>query len=195
MTIAHRVTQASERVLQHDYEGALFQICSAIEATASSEYGQSGRGAYMRLIRENLELITRVAFRHHFANMSFGMDLNRFRPSDDQLKPNSDGSFSIEQILYHVVRCDLYHNAGLPEHIEFCPGTIMSCEVDKIRIPGSIVNGLVVAVVASPANVGQVISDDLMFDFLVGVKICLNKFWGKRDALRAMLTIVDQLGP
>jgi hypothetical protein len=192
MTIADRVTQASERMVKGDHEGALFQICSALEATAAREYGRAGRGAYKQFIHENLELITRIGFRCRIANLNFGIDLNRFRPTDDQLTPEGpDGSFTIEQILYHVVRCDLYHNAGLPPHIEFGPEPVIRCDVDKVFIAGSIVNGLILSVVASPANVGHAMTDDFWFDFTEGVKLRLNKFWGKRDALRSLIAAFD----
>lgn len=194
MTIAKRVTEATERMQKGDYEGALFQICSALEATAKSEYGQSGRAIYKRFIHENLELITRVGFRQRISNLTFGIDLNKFRSADDQIEPDGPGgNFTIEQILYHLVRCDLYHNAGLPPHIEFSSQPMIKCQPEMVSIPGSIVNGLILAVVASPANAGMTLPVNFEFDFTEGVKIRLSSICGKRETLKRMIDAIDSL--
>src|SRR5262245_55520717 len=109
MSIAKRVMDTIDKLIAGDREGALFQICSAIDATAQAQYGKEGGAQYRRFIHENLELITSVRGVRR-TNFHFEYDLNAHRGKRPPIPAQPDGTFSIQDILYYVVRCGLYHS-------------------------------------------------------------------------------------
>jgi hypothetical protein len=71
MSVGSKVAEAIEKMAVSDYEEALFQICSAIDATATAEAGKRGRGSYKDFIHDNLTLITKIGFDRRIQNMNF----------------------------------------------------------------------------------------------------------------------------
>jgi hypothetical protein len=61
MSIGRRVFDAIERMDRQNYEGALNDICGAIEDTAAREYGRGGQSVFKRFLHDNMLLITRTA--------------------------------------------------------------------------------------------------------------------------------------
>ena len=112
MSVGKQVSDAIDKMGAADYEGALFAICAAIEATAKRELGKGGRKSYKDFIQANFGLIADVGVGRRVLNLNLQFD-------HPELKKSVDGTHSVQDILYHVVRCGLYHEAGIPNELKF----------------------------------------------------------------------------
>jgi hypothetical protein len=191
MSISKRVAEAIDQMNAGDPESALFQICSVLEATATQFYGKKGRGSYKDFIHDNLDLITRIALGPRILNINLAYDLNKNLPPGEKPVPsNADGTFPIQAIFYHAVRCSLYHGAKLPADLIFNDKRLIEVQSDKLILPSSLVSGLIYSVVACPINAAERIADTYGVD-IGGWKIPVNSLWGKRAELVALLAAID----
>jgi hypothetical protein len=185
MSIAKRIEETIVKMSADDTEAALIPISIAVASTASLLYpGKKDNEAYKRFVAKNLGLITRVAFRGTaFAHMRVGF-------VHPHLKPASDGTVSIEQVLYHVVRCGLLHSASLPTELRFENRNVIIVDPDTntLVLPSSLILGLLIAVVSSPVNASQRADDTCAFHWR-GNEIKLNALWGNRSELDAFLAL------
>jgi len=175
MSIAKRVAEAVEKMSQNDAEGALLPVSAAIDATATKHFNRRGRKSYKDFIHENLGLITEVAFGQSVMNINLKYD-------HPDLEPGPDGLCTIQDILYHVVRCGLAHSAELPSTLKFVDEYKFQVENDLLVLPSSLVYGLIAAVVVCPENADQTIPDHYGLN-VRGFQIKLNDLWGKKQEL------------
>lgn len=188
MSIAQRVADAHTQYSDGNPEGALLSIATAVDATAKREYGKGGQANYKRWLTESIGLITPF-----FTGLSLsGVRLSYNHPELDK-KPSVDGSRSLEEIIYHVLRSDLVHEGSLPENITLTERELGGQDGPDgwLKLPKGMVLGLIVAVVASPVNARQKLNRELW----IGVprkertaeRIVLDHWWGKRAELMAMI--------
>lgn len=182
MSIAARVGDTIDKMKASDPEGALFSICAAIEATAKKEGGKGGRKAYKDFIHNNLGLITRFVSNIVMHNINLPYD-------HPKIKKTQDGLCSVQDILYHVVRCGLYHDAKLPDDLKFTNEGRIQAGPDVLVLPASLIYGFVAAVVVSPTNVDEVLSKPSVMN-IGNVRIPINKLWGRRAELMWLLDAI-----
>lgn len=184
MSIGKRVTEALQRWMAEDADGALIPASVAIDATAQKLYGKPGRGSYKQFIRDNMPLITRVAFGGSMAKEIRLRVPPKVLAKSAEIKVDGNGSCGIDEILYHLIRCGLLHEATLPNglSVQFKSPGGFNVQDDFLEIPGSLIFGSMVAVVCCPANTGEIMQADLCLD-LSGYQIPFNKLWGKKDRL------------
>src|SRR5688500_6195752 len=113
MSVGKRVAEAIDKMQQRDAEGALFQICAPIDSTAKREASKGGGKTYREFVHDNLGLITRVGLGVGILNVNLGQF------DHPKIKTDEHGRCSVEQILYHAVRCGLYHEGKLPPNLRF----------------------------------------------------------------------------
>jgi hypothetical protein len=92
---------------------------------------------------------------------------------------------SAESILYHVVRCGLLHEACLPASLRFETTNTITVRDGLLVLPASLIVGLVMAVVACPANGGESLPSECSFS-IGGRDYPLSSFWGRQDDLLAL---------
>jgi len=182
MSIGNRIDDAVNKVYAGDNEGALFSVCSAIEATAKKEYGAGGRSNYKKFIHDNLELITGIAFDgKSISTLCLGY-------SHPELKHSKDGAYPFQDIVYHAIRCGFYHDAKMPEDIEFTSGGVISVMKGRLLLPQSLIYGLVVAIVVSPKNENETASENCMISF-GDFSIPFTKLWGRRQEMLWLISV------
>jgi hypothetical protein len=184
--IAKCVAEAFEKIRAGDPEGALMQICAAIEATATAEYGKEGRGSYKDFLRDNLGLITKVGFGLSILNLNLGYVHPR-------IKTATPGLCSFEDILYHAVRCGLYHQASLPSDLRFHDEPAFKIEDELLVLPAKLVLGLVIAVVVAPINKDEKATEGHYGLDISGYRVPLNKLWGRRAELLELYRTMDAI--
>jgi hypothetical protein len=186
MSVGKRVSDTIDKMEIGDPEGALFQICAAIDVTAKTAFGKPGRGSYKDFIHHNLGLITDIALGgRKILNLNLGYD-------HPDLKKNANDCVSVQDIFYHVVRCGLYHDASLPDNLKFTDEMQIRIEDGVLILPSSLIYGLVIAVVVSPANRDQHTPKEGMLN-LGNFPIPINKLWGRRDELLWLLDVVNEV--
>jgi len=180
MSVGKRVSKACKALTESDWEQSLHDICSAIDPTCKGEYGQSGKASYKRFVSENLPLITRIAF----GGSSVGS--LHVQCSHLGIPTEANGLCGVEDIIYHAVRCGLYHEAKLPDSLIFHSELTVKVETDKLYLPMALIYGVVLAVVLSPVNANERMGTD----FTVGicnVKLLVDSLWGNRERFKRLV--------
>lgn len=185
MSVGKRVADTIDKMEIGDPEGALFQICAAIDFTAKTEAGKSGRGSYKDFIHQNLGLITDIAFGRNILNLNLGYE-------HPDLKKNADGCVPVQDIFYHVVRCGLYHDTSLPDDLKFADEMQIRVKDGVLVLPSALIYGLITAVVISPANRDQHAPKEALLN-LGDFPIPINKLWGRRNELLWLLDAVNEI--
>jgi hypothetical protein len=181
MSISKRVKAALDAMKGDDPEQALHDICSAIEQTAKQESGGKGARTYKDFIRDNFTLISRSSF-----GVEGSMGQLQVAYSHPQITPDADGLVGFEAIVYHVVRCGLYHSTELPVSLRFQKGKVIHADGgSSLVLPSELVNGLIMAVVASPSNANESLDPHYRMEIQF-VGLVVNNVWGKRDQLNAL---------
>lgn len=183
MSIAKRVTEAIDKMAKNDAEGALLPICTAIDATVKRYRGASGRKNYKDFLHENLGLITKVGLGSAISNFHLKYD-------HPDIQQNTDGTCQIQDILYHAVRCGLTHEAKLPPNLRFTDEYKFAAEDGILILPASLIQGMIVAVVACPVNSDQSVSENYEIN-IRGFQIKLNKLWGKQKEILNLFTVME----
>ena len=176
------IDKAMESFAANDTESALTHVCIAIDATAKKEHpGKKTGWRCQRFVSDHLDVISAVSFGRLTITDTFMIGLNH-----PKLPTNSDGLASFEDIVYHVVRCELLHGAALPPIIEFTSNTGMELQKGRLILPKQMVLGLVLAVIGSPANahLSQATDCTLTYD---GRSISRSSLWGDRKAIMSWL--------
>jgi hypothetical protein len=184
MSVGERVAQAIGRMDARDPEGALFQICAAVEVTARREYGGKGGAIYRQFVHENLGLITKAALGPSISNLRLAFE-------HPEIERGPDGRCSVQEIVYHAVRCGLYHEAGLPPNLKFTEEQRIRIDGGTLYLPASLVYGLIVAVISCPANKDETAPAPDCGVSVRGFLIPLGKLWGKRAELLALYQAMD----
>ena len=185
MSVGKRVEDAIAKMDEGDPEGALFQISSAIDATAKKERNKGGRTSYKDFIHENLGLITNVAFGgKSILNLHLGY-------KHPEIETDDKGLCTVQDVFYHAVRCCLYHEATLPDNLRFTDEGQIRLDAGALVLPSALVYGLISAVVVSPANANERVSGCSVLN-LGKEPMLLNCLWGKRDEFLWLLEMRKQ---
>lgn len=187
MSVGKRVSDTIDKMEAGDPDGALFQICAAVDFTAKNEFSNSGRRSYKDFIHQNLGLITDIAFGgRKILNLNLAYD-------HPEIKKNADGCVPVQDIFYHAVRCGLYHKTSLPDNLKFTDEMQIRIEEDGVLVlPSALIYGLITAVVVSPANRDEHAPKEGMLNF-GDFPIPINKLWGRRDELLWLLDAVNEV--
>lgn len=155
MSIVKRVTEAAIHLANDDPEAALLPLCVAIDATAKRTYSRGGHSAYKRFLASHMPLITKIAF-GGLASRSLRFELHH---PDIELDP--DGMCSLEQIVYHIVRSGLVHEAEVPPSVRFSDECVLRYDSGALVIGNSFITGLLMAVITAPVNRGMKLPESL----------------------------------
>lgn len=144
MSIQSFVNAAKILYRKDFYEEALCLVCSAIDASAAQCYpDKKVTERYKAFLRDNFRTITDIGFPGISAD-SIRIKVNA---DIDNLKPDADGYVSMEQIIYHVLRCGLVHSCNIDSSIKFTDHTIIGdWNVGEFFIPKAVIWGLIAAV-------------------------------------------------
>lgn len=182
MGIPDRVLSAVQHMQNGAYESALHDICSAIEPTAKAEYGGSGPEVYKRFVTENTLLITRLAFG------GGGIEEMNFGFSHPRIRETADGLSGFDAMVYTAIRCGLYHESSMPPNLVFHAGAEIEVKDDLLRLPSSIIHGIIIAVVVSPVNAAQTGGGSAGI-VCGGVRVPFELLWGRRRELLWLLDV------
>lgn len=192
MTIGKRVAEALDKYHASDAEAALLPTCVAVDATANKLYGKSGRSSYKEFIKENMLLISKAGINGlQIENLSLAVPAE-FVARWPRMEVGDRRICRVEEIFYFVVRCSLVHDAELPPKIVFQSEVKFEVKTDEIRLPSTLIVGLLVAVVACPANSDETIPENYGLN-VGGYGLPFNALWGKKDKLWNLYQAMDEI--
>ena len=184
--IGRKIDKAMFEVLYGSLEEALLQACIAVDATASRLFPGKGTAARnIEFLHEDIQLIFLVATARQFRVEKPSIRLGIVHPD---LKGTPGKVASLEEIIYHVLRCSLVHEGELPSEISLTSRNQVGWrfEVNKNGkpsvLPWQIILGLVLAVVGASVNASERTKNSYVID-----RIELNKYWGQRDRILKVL--------
>ena len=184
MSVGRCIERAIDSYKRGDFEDAFIQASIAVASTSEKEYPKErfDNVKYKNFIRENIALITKVVGN---VILRKGISLKYSHP---KLKKSQDGTYTIEEILYHIVRCCLIHEGGLPPNLSITDENCFKAEGDKspLVLPATLVFGMVVAVAVSPENAVETISPNYRIH-IEGQDRSLSDLLGKKHSLEQEL--------
>lgn len=124
------------------YEEALCLVCIAIDACASKQYSidnYKNNERYKLFLKENFNIICKYGF----PDIQVSKIRIKIMNKNIKLKTDKNGYVSMEEIIYHVLRCGLVHECCIEETIEFTDSTIIGDWTDKFYIPKDIIWGFI----------------------------------------------------
>lgn len=184
MTISELVQEAIRHLSSGDPEQALVQVSIAIDKTSQQEcptLKQTGP-RYKQFLHDNLQLIGGAAIG------IWATGFFRVNYRHPEITPDAQGYATLEQIVYHAVRCGLLHAGELPKDIQFTTERKMRVDpaTNSLLLPYSLIIGLVLAVVGAPTNADQTSPAD--FTLRMDNKVVqINNFWGNKPKIATFL--------
>lgn len=175
ITIAKRVKSAIDHWEKGEVELALTDACIAVDATSMKYYNlQKSKGSeYKRFLKEFMWLIT-------YSGLPGLMSQNIQLPRGKLSIPDVTGdTISIEQLIYHVVRCDLVHSNSIDPNIVFSNHLTIGIDGDKVLISRRIVWGILHAVIFNTSNADERIDEGLYWTSIYDFKMFIDECWGK----------------
>jgi hypothetical protein len=139
MSVKDRLIDAQILYSNGRKEGALLSVLVAISATARKRYPRMIKNdgdSFQSFLSEELPRIIRIG---QF-NIKYRNEMVR-----------------LEQLLYSYIRCNLAHEAVLPQDIHFEPGDSLKVNVqdDRITFSDHLIDILATAVIQAPENLDE----------------------------------------
>ncbi|MGE0670647.1 MAG: hypothetical protein AB7H48_04270 [Parachlamydiales bacterium] len=182
--ISKRVLHAINLLSQGEYEFALQEAVIAIDVSAKKYYSSEKSSAknYKNLLRE-----------YYWILELFGLNgVNLLQSSFSNLKVMDQGKIianpNLFDIIYHIMRCHLVHNSGIPENMEFNYDRDLIIAKEFISLPIGVIWGLLAIVVFSKINIEETSEGNAYFTYTqidsVSEKWEVSTHWGKEEVLR-----------
>jgi hypothetical protein len=176
MAICDRIKEAIDKLNMDDSINALIQVSIAIDATSKKEFpGQKTSFRCKNFLEKNRGFISKVAFGKLEIQ---GPMLFPIQASNGSVKNKT-----LEEVLYHLVRCSLLHEGELPNEIEITSKPQIGMTIDgKVLLSIKIIWAMILAVIGSHVNK----SERLPPGYTASIEnetIDLNDFWGDRDRI------------
>ncbi len=137
--------ESSQLLYENDkYLESLTLACIAIDACAAKLYpGESVTNRNKHFLKDYFRVISKYGFPGIQAS-SIRIKLNA---NIDNLKKDEHGYVDMEQIIYHVIKCGLVHEATIDERIKFTNKTMIGdFNSDQFYLPRAIIFGLLKAI-------------------------------------------------
>jgi hypothetical protein len=175
VTIGDRIQEAIDYMDKGKIELALTPTCIALDITAQEYYlkNKSSGKNYKNFIQEYLWLITYMGLPGVLSN-SLKIP---FKHSD--VKLDQDGFCSLEEIIYHVIRCGLIHGNGIDPKIEWNKIiTLGLTQNGNLLLSDKLIWGLIGSIVFSEVNSNQK-TGDFCWISIADFKFFINDIWGR----------------
>ena len=184
MSIGSFLSVSLDALESGNHDVSLALACTAIDATSKKLYGSTlnNNQRNKKFLKENMHLVIYFGFPGIVANaLAIKCD------NIPNLKRDSEGFVSIEEILYHTLRCGLVHECEIDKRIEFIDRTVVGNFNGQLRMPATLVFGLIFAVILSESNVNETLSKNYWVN-LNGKDYDLEELWGRGTK------ILDEVG-
>lgn len=191
MTIAARIQECTGKLDVGDAENSFIQLAIAIDGTAKQLYpGKKTSERCKKFLKDNLPFILWSLSNGTPAKTgSLSFEVSSSSESSERIE--------FEDLVYKVMRCSLFHDGELSEKVEFVYAPYIGTLNGRMQFPLALIGSLLFAVIASPVNERQRVSESTSFTF-GKTKVPVNHMLGSLErtkmAIRnGFLYDVDQL--
>jgi hypothetical protein len=171
MSISDRVIECINKYNANDLDNALIQICIALDGTAKKEYPRIKKVGerFKTFVKANQDIISFFTF-----NSNIIIDCQF-------------GEYTIEQLIYKVLRCGLLHEGEVPEMLKFTkPGQPITISDKQWCLPKIFIFGTLLAVIGASSNVTESIPNNIGIT-IMGHQFRVNDLWGRADLVRQLM--------
>ncbi|WHQ45348.1 hypothetical protein [Alcaligenes faecalis] len=171
MTIAARIQECTNKLALGDAENAFIQLAIAIDGTAKQLYSRKKTSERCKqFLKDSLPFI--------LWSLSNGTPAKTGSLSFEI--SSSSEYIEFEDIVYKVMRCSLLHDGELSEKVEFVNAPYIGTLNGKLQFPLALIGSLLFAVIASPVNERQRVSESTSFTFGT-TKVPVNHMLGSLE--------------
>ena len=189
LTVGDRVQEAIDYMDKGKIEHALTPACIAIDMTAQLYYKKekSSKVDYKNFIKEYLWLITYMGLPGIFSN-SLKIQFNH-----PNIKLDQDGFCSIEDIIYHVIRCGLVHSDGIDSKIEWNKIiTLGNGRNGNLLLSDNLIWGIIGSIVFSEVNANEKVGEFCWIS-IADFKFFINDIWGRIDIPKKVIKMHNKI--
>lgn len=183
VSVGQRVQSMIDHMSKDEVELALSDICIAIDITSQKYYNElsSSASCYKRFLKENMWIIVVTGMG------SLITEAVKLPFTHKDIKSDSEGYCTLEQIIYHVMRCGLIHGTGEESKIVWNSNVPLAIDKDQnLNISPSFIWGLALCVITCPVNIHERVGDYCWIS-MATFKYLINDLWGKRDSVKKMI--------
>ena len=183
VSIGQRVQSMIEHMSKGEVELALSDICIAIDITSQKYYSEpnSSASCYKRFLKENIWMIVAIG------TGSLITEAVKLPFTHKDIKSDSEGYCTLEQIIYHVMHCGLIHGTGEESKIIWNANIPLAIDNDQnLNISPSFIWGLALCVITCPVNLHERVGNYSWIS-MGTFKYLINDLWGKRDSVKNMI--------
>lgn len=185
ISVGRRVQEAIDHMDKREIALALTPACIALDVTAQRYTGtkRSNRESYKKFIQDHLWLITYMGFP--------GLMVTTVRVpfSHPDVKPDAAGNVGVEDIIYHVIRCNLVHSDEKAAKIVWNKSIALGLDPNgNLVLSENLVWGVLGAVVFSPVNKNESILDTYWLS-VADFKMFISELWGRIDIAKRVVEL------
>lgn len=159
VSVGQRVQSMIDHMSKDEVELALSDICIAIDITSQKYYNElsSSASCYKRFLKENMWMIVVTGMG------SLITEAVKLPFTHKDIKSDSEGYCTLEQIIYHVMRCGLIHGTGEESKIVWNSSVPLAIDKDQnLNISPSFIWGLALCVITCPVNIHERVGELLL---------------------------------
>ncbi|ODA66851.1 hypothetical protein A7A08_02148 [Methyloligella halotolerans] len=178
ISLAQRVIHALVEMDRGDVEFALQDAAIAVDVSAKRMFPDlhpRNGSRYKRFLEEYFWVIELMAFG--------GIDIQKSSfasiPIPNVSKP------TLADVIYHLVRCNIIHEGGLPENIYLRPDHTIHFAKGVLGLPTQLVFALLSAVVFSRVNANEQSQGEAFLSY-EDTKFLIADSWGREELLKPL---------
>lgn len=183
VTVGKRIQSMINHMDCNEIELALSDVCIAIDVTAKKYYNKpvSSADCYKEFLKENMWMIVNAGM------SALTSETIKLPFTHKDIKSDSDGYCTLEQIVYHVMRCGLIHDTGENSKIVWNDRISLAIDSDgNLNISPNFIWGLALCVVTCSVNKDEKVGDTCWIS-IATFKYLINDLWGKRDTIKKII--------
>lgn len=182
VSIGDRIQNMVDFMVKGKFDSALSEVCIAIDITSQLYYSstQSNNKLYKSFLKENMWLIL-------MTGMAAVTDSIKVPFLHKDIKSDQNGYCTLEEIIYHVMRCGLAHGTGAGNKIIWSING-MTISIDgngNLVLSPSFIWGMALSVIACPNNAKEKVGDTYWLSTAT-FKYLINDLWGRLDSVKTM---------
>ena len=184
VTVGKRIQAMIDYMDKGEFELALSEVCIAIDITSQKHFGvtSSSRRIYKEFLSENMWMIITAGM-----EKMVGKSLKIPFAHPSIRTSNVDGYCSLEEIVYHVMRCGLVHGTGENSKLKWNPRVQLTSDAEgDLNISPAFIWGLALCVITCEANKDETVGEGCWIS-MATFKYLVNDLWGKRSSIESIV--------
>jgi len=182
ITVGDRIQSMINHMDKGEIELGLSDVCIAVDITSKKYFGQdkSSRTHYKNFLSENMWIILMTGM-----GSLISEDI-KLPFKHQEIKSDADGYCTLQDIIYHIMRCEYVHGTG--DNSKIIWNNRISLALDpngNLLISPTFIWGLALTVIVCEVNKDEKVQDTSWIS-TASFKYLINDLWGKRDSLKSI---------